>query len=823
MFIYFAESYKCRRFGVKGAEKITIRPSKKTQMVLGTNGSGKSSLLKFIMTVIPPDKKHFHTGGHKIVKVLHNGSKYRLETVYEKGSPKHSFRQNGEELNAGGTGVVMDELIRQHFGMTRVINDVLNGTTKFTEMPTLDRREWITRLSATDFNYVLDLYNRIRKAARDQDAIMRNSRSRLAEERPKLLAPDQEEALHMRAAALHEELNMLMEDKSSMTWSQQETAEKLQQEHNELERRIGVFLRTAVIKKVPGYSIRNLQDLYDHAAKVREQLSHQDSVMSVLGEQLHDVEAKVHQIRSISGMDESFVSEALLSARNEHVRLTHQLRTNVSPEALAAVQRHDLIKVEHIRTALMEITTSIVEKFTDEAHQKARNELDRLYAEHHRLHGNISSVEGRIDHIHNCAEVTCPKCRHDFKPGVGEHEVEALMSGSERDRKALDQVVARMDELRSFVGEAQVYRGKITEIEQMRMTERGLAPLWSYIDDQGGFSRGVQLTRPIMDFIEDVKTAWEIKENRQKIDLYQDSMNRFKEASANSSVINEQYVEIKGKVEVATAEINRLQNQLAELNGSIAQNERLDAMYKALQNDVSRINKLKGELVEAIRQDHITEAFGQTRNSLVSINNMINVQGAQRFLVNDIEAELARATKDHEMFKRIDNEMSPKDGMIAEQIGLFINVVINKINEVIARVWGFNLALLPLDLQEKAMDYKFPLYNGHKDNDSSDVSEGSDSMKEIVDQAFRLVVYKMMGLKDFPLYIDELGKGFDPVHRANLVFAIKDMIDDPMYSQVFIISHYEDGQNSYPNSEIIVTDDSHVQLTREYNQHVVFG
>lgn len=801
---------------------MTIRPTKKTQMVLGTNGSGKSSLLKFIMTVIPPDKSHFHTGGHKIIKILDNGNKYRLETQYEKNSPKHSFICNGEELNKGGTGAVMKELIRQHFNITEEVHNVLSGITKFTEMSSLERRDWITRLSTTDFGYVLEFFNRVKRGSRDQDALIRNARARIAEEKPKLLDDEQELSLLQRSSSLHNSLDALIKECNKMPRLQQDTVYELQQRHTELERRIGAFLRGSVVKSVEGYRIESIEDLHHHIKLVREKLSHHDSVMSVLGDQLSNVEIKLQDVRSISGMDDEFVRTELERSLRESEELFGQLRTNLSPKVLADVQRNDLVKVNEIRVALMEITTSIAERFNDDSHLAARKELDRLIEEHHRLHGNISSVEGRLDHIHNCQAVQCPKCQHDFKPGVGEHELEVLVSGVTKEKTQLSKLVERMDELRNYVGEAQVYRGKISEIERMRMHERGLSTLWSYIDDLGGFSKGVALTSPIMDFIEDVKTSWKIKELSDKIELYRESLNRFQAASANGRAINDQYVLLKSQVEETTRQINFLQDEHTKLQECLTANQRIDEMYKVLCADVRRINELKEELVEQIRSEHVNEAIEAARNSLAAVNNTLGTQQAQKYLVQDITREHAKAMREQEVLKKMEAALSPKDGMIAEQISMFVNVVIGKINEVIARVWGFNMALFPLDLDEKSMDYKFPMYNGTKDNDCEDISKGSDSMCEIINQAFRMVVYKMMGLRDFPLYIDELGKGFDPVHRANLVFAIKDMIDDPMYSQVFIISHYEDGQNSYPNSEIIVTDDTHVSLTREYNQHVVF-
>ena len=182
---------------------------------------------------------------------------------------------------------------------------------------------------------------------------------------------------------------------------------------------------------------------------------------------------------------------------------------------------------------------------------------------------------------------------------------------------------------------------------------------------------------------------------------------------------------------------------------------------------------------------------------------------------------MEEARNEEEALILLEKLLSPRDGLIAEQILVFINTFISSINEVIAKVWGYNLALDTCNLEEGELDYKFPMYIHNADNMVDDIRFGSDSQVDIVNQAFRLVVYKFLGLHGFPLYLDELGRTFDEVHRHNLTLAIKDLMDDEMYSQVFFISHSFESQNSYPNSQIVVIDDSHVTLKREYNEHVV--
>lgn len=821
MFIFYAECYKCLRFGLKGAEKIIIRPEKKTQMVLGTNGSGKSSLLKFIMTVIPPDKSHFQVGGHKIVKVRHNGSIYTISTFYEKSAPKHSFICDKEELNNGGTGSVQKELIRQHFGITQEIHDLITGIEQFTHMSPLRRRDWITKLSATDFSYVLEFFNRVRKGARDADAIMRNSQDRLAGESVKLLSPDEEASLIQRSQEFHEDLNLLIQERSRMDRGEQDVVRELRHKHEELEDRIRQFLKNSRFEFVGPYEIHSVEDAYKISNDLRQKLTEHEAVLSELGSRYADLDAKMQEIRTISGMDERYVRQELANVNHEIEELRCSLATGLAPESLL-LSRNALVDAENLRMELMHVMPAHAERYNQENASSVRQTLEQLMPKREVLMTRISNIEGRLEHIRACDEVHCPNCHSNFKPGVGDSEAESLQAGLLRDQAELKQVDERLHELQTYLGEWRTYHGHLQEIQALRTRNRELAPLWAYIDQQGGVGQGSTLAAPILDFVGDVKTAWKISELTQRAAVLKDSIDRFEKLTGGGREIADQHIAVQARISETTRAINGVQDELALIDDYLRKNERMDTIYRDLRNDVLHLNRLKDELVEVIRQTHIQESISQTQSSLAMINNTLSEQQSQQWLVNDLRKELERSAAEKEVYKMMEEVLSPKDGLIAEQICLFINIIISKVNEVIARVWGFNMGLLPVSLDDGDMDFKFPIYSGSEDNVTEDISKGSDSMVEIVNQAFRLTAYKMLGLENFPLYIDELGRGFDPVHRANLVFAIKDMIEDPMYSQVFIISHYIDGQNSYPNSEIIVTDDSHIEMQREYNQHVVF-
>ena len=82
--------------------KIEYTPSDNVQIILGTNGYGKSSLL-YELSPLPADlNKHYGDNGYKEIHISHNNMEYVC--ISDKSKGKHSFKINdGEEMNGGGS------------------------------------------------------------------------------------------------------------------------------------------------------------------------------------------------------------------------------------------------------------------------------------------------------------------------------------------------------------------------------------------------------------------------------------------------------------------------------------------------------------------------------------------------------------------------------------------------------------------------------------------------------------------------------------------------------------------------------------------------
>ena len=55
------------------------------------------------------------------------------------------------------------------------------------------------------------------------------------------------------------------------------------------------------------------------------------------------------------------------------------------------------------------------------------------------------------------------------------------------------------------------------------------------------------------------------------------------------------------------------------------------------------------------------------------------------------------------------DELSPVNGLIADQLYGNIKCIVSQMNEIISQIWTYDLEILPCGLESNDLDYKFPI------------------------------------------------------------------------------------------------------------------
>jgi len=153
-----------KRLFLNDITNIEYTPTSVMQIILGQNGSGKSSLLEQLTPLPPVVKKEFRDGGYKEITISHNDQTYTLRSGLGTG---HSFVLEGTELNPGGTITSQLKLVEYHFGITPHIQQILLGKKQFTGMSFAERKKWVSDMSAIDYSYPIMVYTKLKQRHRD--------------------------------------------------------------------------------------------------------------------------------------------------------------------------------------------------------------------------------------------------------------------------------------------------------------------------------------------------------------------------------------------------------------------------------------------------------------------------------------------------------------------------------------------------------------------------------------------------------------------------------------------------------------------------------
>lgn len=814
--------HRCKRFYLRGIETLEINPSTKTQIILGTNGSGKSSLLRIGFTVMPPVAKDFvkDAGGYKILHCVGNGHEYELRTMFTGKSPEHWFIVDGENLNEGFTGSTQKELIKQHFGMTQDIHDVLTGQLKFTSMGPQQRRDWITRLSSSDFDYVIKLHQRVKKGLSAAGIIINHQSGRLVDEVAKKLGDEEiahlnQQSLQMREqlAELYTQLNVELSRSGY---------EPLRDGISYLNGRIEATVDQMLainLRPPEGCDDTSMGALGEWVDSLRGNHRALYATLQEVSEQHQLIDKQMHEISILDDIDPVQLQQDIEDRQLAVDTLRSELTTGLDIELLGK-NAQQVAAVNDVMTALHSVVPGTGDTYTRDEVYRRQQELQAYQDTYAQGTSRISEIEYRLNHIANCHDVGCPNCGHVFKEGVNSNEESELQETLRKGQSFKANMEAKMDSVRSYLADAKDAHDHLHELARLREQYPFLAGLWNLFGEHGGVVKGRELIPVCTKFIRDSEKAIRIAQLTYELLPLIEKLNQIKQMDKSGS-LRELHTNLTNRIADIQGNINANQRQLGIAERYFRDRKDFENLQDELSTMQAQQESQFTRLVDFTYNEEISALVKKYQVSLAMLETSLTEAEMQAGIVKDITKTLEEAKNEEISLRVLEKLLSPKDGLIAEQILVFINTFIASINNVIASVWGYNLVLDNIDLEEGELDYKFPMYIHNRENMIPDIEFGSDSIIDIINQAFRIVVYKFLQLDGYPLYLDEPARAFDAVHSHNLILSMKELIDDERFSQVFYISHNYEGQNSFPNSQIAVIDDSHVTLKRVYNEHVI--
>lgn len=817
------------RIALTGANYFYFKPTEITQIFLGTNGSGKSSLLEEFFP-FPAATSDFSSDGFKRVRYDHNNTTYEVKSTF---SPTfHSFKilkdDEWVELNESGKQTIQYELAQQHFGLTPEIRDYLMGIKLFTELRPMERREIFTKMSDADYTFGLKLYNEARTKARDITGAIKFIKERISRESIKLISDEEYQQLNAQQKLLHKELDRLYHERDNQLQSATSYVDKA---HDDITR------ITQLTERIFSMDVRLPTEI-----KVTKR---------------EDVEAKINTLDK----ERYALSEVLSSKTKQFNQLVKEknLLSQTGGEGIHGVKK----RLDGHAAALREATdrlsrpwdfqeprvaynafTSLLEELTDIFTRLPNNESkyfsNHVLNEKRRSRDELVAKENRLvkldkelfyeishqeSHQHKPATV-CPKCEYSWVIGFNETHLKQLKKKQADYGKELTDLRNQLKTLDGEIATILEFIDTYLRYTKIRQAYPTLNPLWDALDqDDLSFTLPKSVLVIIHQLQKDFSVLLDIDNIKREIHKDELLLNALKESdlqnvekvSSTMEALELELGQLTAKMDQKQHEINYLTRFLKDVNSLVT--------YDAeLRETLISAKQTRETLLKAYYNDYVNEAIRIVQSQLAQVEQRFTFAQTQKGVIDELTTSLENQSLLLETYKTITKELSPTEGLIAEGLNGFITAFVRQMNHFLASSWSYEMEVLPCSVEKENsidLDYRFPLRLKNRAKALQDVRLGSKGIKSIINLAFRIVMIKYLRLVDIPLFLDEFGDGLDDHHRVSSTHAITTASEQMGFRQVFIISHYIETYGSIANSEICVLDNTNLAIEAEHNKHVV--
>ena len=806
---------------------IKITFTEKLQLILGSNGSGKSSLMAQL-NPLPATPSEFMKDGYKIVMVEHNRSIYKLESYF---SPiKHSFyKDGGDNLNPGGTASVQKELVRKEFGITNEIHDLLTGLTNFTSMSPSDRRYWFTQLSDINYTYAIGVYKRLGDRLRDVNGAIKINQSRLIQETSKLLTIEQEDKLRNEIIEDKKFIDHLIDNKPNTNNNERELLNKL--DSNE---KLIIVLGSAIIRLrnrfINEESFNSLNDIDNAIINEQAKVNSLTNDITFQSKQFEHYEEQYKLLQKNQVNNNSDIDTSMQYLTERIGRLNKRVILKLEFSDIELANNSFLSVYENLTDIFTNLEPNPNKDYSRVNFQLLTEKTIQLKKDlesFNNANNKLSILKKEQEHYKEHNKLECPECNHKWIKDYNEsqyiyicNQLTEVLIGTENTITNIKNNEESLNKIKDYFN---VYKS-FTDITKMWSI---LNPLWSHIT---GLETLFTNPSSIKHILNNVKLDLEIQKEINKLQIDLDSLIQLKALTDHNEQLN---------IDSIHKSLTDTENTLYNLNCSVDISKKLIKKYKDYKDIVNDINdktitleKLisdnsnKGkEIIDNYRKNAINDLIRVVQLGLTKKEQSLSEITIQKALVDNLKDQISLLENQSQSLKLLVKELSPTDGLIAKGMLGFINNFTKQINSFIKKIWLYPLKLIPCKPNEDddvELDYKFGL-SANGGDPVSDIKLGSTGMKEVIDLGFRLVAMKYFKLDDYPIYLDEFARTMDHAHKKAAFNVITNLIAQSTYPQIFLISHFEESYGSLVNAEIAVLCEANIIIPNgsTFNKHII--
>lgn len=782
------------RLSVTGITHLEYRPEQPMQIILASNGAGKSSLLKEIIPNIEDLNNDYSKDGYRETVYLHNNNMYEL--TYTRNTRFHSFKKNGIELNLAGISKIQKTLIEEHFNINRNIHELLTSTTSLTTMNINERKRWFTEiLSNTDYKYALDTYKQIKTKVRDLKAYINLTQSKILKD----------EEIFKNTTS--KDIKALESDKKMFTIIIDELLDSK-------EKTINI---DNIDKNIFNHYNLILEKLMKDLASINKDEKTLNNDILILNENIVKNNNEIKKINyDLNNIETVDINEDIDSLEKRLVELNNYVKDidlfNFSltledlKEIVIFIRKH-YDNLTEFSMKLYELREIDLLKYDSNIYLLKVNELESTLKAFNDDKYKLEKELHLQYHNRKKDDVNCPKCSFIFKPNYNEDRVNDL-------EKEVNNIITKIDNHKTLLSKNKnIYNRIIDKQTILKQTKALLSNnniMEKYIINQtDNFKNDISLNM-ILDKVR--ITLPDYSEIVNLIDNRLDILNKI-EISKNTNINKNKLLLDKRNDLInkknSLIKKNNLDNEfLLKCKRHSKMFLRLSETRLKLKDLVKNYNSYKKNNLSVKQNDYINNLVKITKEEIYNIDETVNKYKAVKDHYNQLTIDLKEYKRSLRINLKLEEYLSPNKGIIGLITSKTINIIIEKMNHIINQVWNYDISILSCDVDERGLTFKFPV----KVNNAKiivDIIKGSSSIKEIIDLAFKITAMELLDMLDYPLILDEFSKTMDPVHRISSYNYI-DKLSKEHFTQIFMVSHYESMYNRFNNTDVNVLNNDNI-------------
>ena len=816
MKILSVEVYKCKRLMDGGTTYLKASFNQSIQIILGTNGSGKSSLLR-LLSPLPAPKQMFVTGGYCKVFMEHKGRYYYCRSVFDNGALFY-FGVSDEyphtaldtwswiEMNEGKTQTSQKILSKEFFNLTPEIHELLLSSIRFHELNAHERQKYLTMLSDVNYDYATSVYKQLMERLRDVKGAIKVTNKSISQASIQILSDDEVNHIQDHCKKLEDFLAYFLEIKTPVTKSTEEHFAFLTKTASAIKEHYNSFNRLFRQYSIRGMGVEDLN--YQIAGSETLIQEYEEQIKTINAE--HDNAALI--MDEIEQVDTSSY-EALQLRETGFVNAIAALTSSVDTAGFVIVdpaQSNTMARWlrDQITPVLLELPVNENEYYGSIRFNELQREIEGKSTQLLDVKTKYAEIATRLAQMKELMEhdaTTCPNCNHSWREGYDDVMYNNLTQRNITLFECMGELTAMIELATTQLEEIKKYNAQIAAIKNLKLcSQNDLKGYWDYVQQQGLIKNNPGSALSVLDryittcehlihhkylssSLGSVREDMRAIENAKKQD--KDLISRtLKITEEKLSQLSIKLIGVRKNREFLLRQRN-ICNTLTQLVTTV---DNLAKLYRNAHDQAAL--DIRATLVNTIVRD-LQIAIGEKQKQIANCR-------LQKAIVEENERKAASLKEEQVVLEHITHELSPTTGIIGEGMHGFMELFFQQVTDFIQRMWAYPMIVKPC--QPDDLDYKFPIIRPETNAEITDIALGSGAMREVISLAVKILSMRHLGMDHFPVPLDEFGTSFDSTHRQAAINLTNSLLTVESFSQLFIVSHFEDQIVTLTDSEIMV-------------------